>query len=87
MLFEWDPAKAQENLQKHGVSFDEAATAFGDPLAMTIDDPVHKRGGRSLHSARRIAHRAAAGGDSHRSGGYNPHHQRAEGYTARKAHL
>jgi uncharacterized DUF497 family protein len=39
--FEWDPNKAAENLSKHGVSFDEAISVFGDPLAMTIDDPDH----------------------------------------------
>ncbi len=41
MLFEWDPRKAAVNLGKHSVSFDEASTVFGDPLAATIDDPVH----------------------------------------------
>jgi hypothetical protein len=39
--FEWDPAKAARNLSKHGVSFDEASTVFGDPLAGTIVDPLH----------------------------------------------
>jgi uncharacterized protein len=39
--FEWDPTKAAENLNKHGVSFDEALSVFGDPLATTIDDPDH----------------------------------------------
>lgn len=39
MEFEWDPDKAAENEQKHGVSFAEAATAFGDPLSVTISDP------------------------------------------------
>jgi hypothetical protein len=34
--FEWDPAKAARNLAKHGVSFDEASTVFGDPPAGTI---------------------------------------------------
>lgn len=43
MLFEWDPAKARDNLAKHGVSFEEAATAFGDPFAITIDDPEHSQ--------------------------------------------
>jgi uncharacterized DUF497 family protein len=37
--FEWDPAKAQSNLRKHGVSFVEAATVFWDPLAATTIDP------------------------------------------------
>ena len=41
MLFEWDPKKAAANLEKHGVSFDEASTVFGDPLAITIPDPDH----------------------------------------------
>ncbi len=41
MEFEWDPSKAAENLKKHGVSFDEAATVFGDSLALTFADPDH----------------------------------------------
>ena len=41
MQFEWDPAKAARNLIKHGVSFDEASTVFGDSLAVTIPDPDH----------------------------------------------
>jgi len=41
MEFEWDPDKAARNLAKHGVSFDEAARVFGDPLAMTYFDPDH----------------------------------------------
>ena len=43
MQLEWDPEKALQNLAKHGVSFDEAATVFGDPLAVTIDDPDHSQ--------------------------------------------
>jgi uncharacterized DUF497 family protein len=39
--FEWDPAKAKQNLLKHRVSFSEAATVFGDPLALTFADPDH----------------------------------------------
>lgn len=41
MQFQWHPEKAQKNFTKHGVSFDEAATVFADPLAVTIDDPDH----------------------------------------------
>ena len=40
-LFEWDQAKAIANLRKHGVSFDEATEAFGDPLSLTMPDPNH----------------------------------------------
>ncbi|MCH8042948.1 MAG: BrnT family toxin [Planctomycetes bacterium] len=39
--FEWDPDKAESNFRKHGVSFHEAATAFGDPLSITFYDPDH----------------------------------------------
>lgn len=41
MRFEWDEGKAAANLGKHGVSFDEAMTVFGDPLSDTFDDPDH----------------------------------------------
>ena len=44
MKFEWDLTKAQENLLSHGISFDEATTVFGDPLAGTISDPDHSEG-------------------------------------------
>jgi uncharacterized DUF497 family protein len=46
--FEWDAQKAAENLAKHGVSFDEASTVFGAPLAGTILDPRHSSGERSI---------------------------------------
>ena len=39
--FEWDIDKAESNLQKHEVSFEEAATVFFDPLSLTIPDPLH----------------------------------------------
>ena len=39
--FEWDPEKAVANLRKHGVSFEEATTVFGDPMAMNMPDPDH----------------------------------------------
>ncbi len=42
--FEWDPAKASANLRKHGISFEEAQTAFFDDLALIIDDPGHSEG-------------------------------------------
>lgn len=44
MQWQWDPNKANLNIQKHGVSFEEAVTVFGDPLAVTIDDPDHSIG-------------------------------------------
>jgi hypothetical protein len=39
--FEWDPGKARQNRRKHRISFQEAATVFGDPLAVTFPDPDH----------------------------------------------
>jgi hypothetical protein len=39
--FEWDPSKAASNLAKHRVSFEDAATVFGDPLALIVSDPRH----------------------------------------------
>ena len=41
--FEWDKEKARENAKKHGVTFEEAATVFGDPLARIHDDPDHSQ--------------------------------------------
>lgn len=41
MELEWDEGKNAANIQKHGVSFEEAATVFGDPLSDTFDDPDH----------------------------------------------
>jgi uncharacterized DUF497 family protein len=43
MDFEWDDQKSARNLAKHDVSFYEAATVFGDPLAMTYYDPDHSQ--------------------------------------------
>jgi uncharacterized DUF497 family protein len=39
--FEWDPRKAQDNRDKHGITFDEAATVFKDSKALSIFDPDH----------------------------------------------
>jgi hypothetical protein len=42
--FEWDARKAAANLRKHRVSFEEAATVFGDYLSTTVNDPFHSAG-------------------------------------------
>lgn len=39
--FEWDERKAKSNLRKHGVTFDEAISCFGDPHALMADDDDH----------------------------------------------
>ena len=41
LRFGWDPAKARVNFRKHGVSFEEAQTAFADDRAVLVPDPVH----------------------------------------------
>lgn len=41
LKFEWDPAKALENEQKHGIGFAEATEVFGDDHSSAIDDPDH----------------------------------------------
>jgi hypothetical protein len=46
-IFEWDWKKAESNARKHGVTFDEASTVFGDPLGLLMPDPDH-----SLHEER-----------------------------------
>lgn len=48
MEYDWDQEKAQTNLKKHGISFQEAASVFGDPLALTFNDPDHSIGERRL---------------------------------------
>jgi uncharacterized DUF497 family protein len=39
---EWDTGKAEKNLRKHAVSFEEAQAVFADPLSVTVDDPDHQ---------------------------------------------
>ena len=41
LIFEWDEAKAKENLKKHGVSFEEGKTIFNDSLLLTFPDIEH----------------------------------------------
>ncbi len=43
LLFEWDLNKASGNVKKHGITFDEASTAFQDPISITISDPAHSK--------------------------------------------
>jgi uncharacterized protein len=43
LRFEWDTNKARRNLAKHGISFEESSTVFGDPRSLTILDAVHSK--------------------------------------------
>jgi uncharacterized DUF497 family protein len=48
LKFEWNNKKFQENFKKHRISFEEACTVFGDPLSLTIADPLHSLGEKRL---------------------------------------
>lgn len=48
MDFDWDPDKAADNVTKHGMTFEEAASIFSDPLAITFPDPDHSTGEERL---------------------------------------
>ena len=57
LIFEWDDKKAETNLRKHSISFEEASTVFADDLSITIEDPQHSQNenryiliGQSIHS-------------------------------------
>lgn len=41
--FEWDEEKAEINIKKHKVGFEEAKSVFGDPFSITVDDPDHSK--------------------------------------------
>jgi uncharacterized protein len=45
MKFEWDEEKAHRNILKHGISFDQAITAFDDPFALIAPDEKHSGAG------------------------------------------
>jgi len=60
--FEWDVGKAASNLEKHGVSFAEAMTIFGDPLEVMTPDPDHSEGELPFVSVGRSERGRGAGG-------------------------
>jgi len=85
--FEWDANKAKSNSGKHGISFEEAATIFGDSSSLTIPDPVHSE----------LEERFITLGSSHRGkllvvvhterGDKYPHYQRASREQTRTTQL
>jgi uncharacterized DUF497 family protein len=86
MKFDWDAQKAETNLGKHGVSFDEESTVFQDGFSLTGRDPDHYSGNQIRH-LRTIVRLTSAGCVAHRTGQQNPHHQRLEGYEAGKENI
>jgi uncharacterized DUF497 family protein len=79
--FEWDDDKAASNLTKHGVSFDEAVTVFGDAVALTFADSDHSGGGSQSHFWT-VERRTVARCCSHRKKERHSHHQRPKGDTS-----
>ncbi len=67
--FEWDDDKAKKNLKKHGVSFEEASSVFGDPLALTIPDPLHSEEEDRFVTLGPVSSPSAAGSGFHGPGG------------------
>ena len=61
MEFDSDPVKAAINLKKHKVSFEEAASVFGDPVAYTFADPDHSLGRGTLAYVWLVVHGATSG--------------------------
>src|SRR5690349_18136241 len=57
--FKWDPEKARANLRKHGVSFDEATTVFGDPPRDHHQGPAAFAAGGPIGAPRRFTTCAA----------------------------
>jgi uncharacterized DUF497 family protein len=83
MQFEWDRRKAQQNLRKHRVSFDEAVTVFYDPLSATVDDPDHSVGEHRLITIG-YSSRDRLLVVSHTARSCRTHHQREASYRAGK---
>ena len=53
----WNPAKARGNAAKHGITFEEAATVFADPLSLTVRDDAHSRPGEERFATIGMSHR------------------------------
>ncbi len=85
MRFSWDPSKARANVRKHGVTFEEAATVFADPLALIVDDTVHAD--RSLIIGESIVQRILVAVFVEITDDEIPPHQCAPRYETRKEEL
>ena len=79
--FEWDPEKNAANIQKHGLSFEEAASIFSGPVLTGLDENFRGVQGKELRSVGRIGRRLRR---SHRSEWKASHHQRPQGNAERK---
>ena len=57
MSYEWDPAKARANLEKHGIHFADAVTVLEDDLALSLRDPFSYNEDRMITLGRDAAGR------------------------------
>jgi len=80
LTFEWDSRKARTNIYKHRVRFEDAAGVFGDPLSLTIPDPLHSQAEERFVTIGRTPIGKIVGC---RSEGQYPHYQRATRQPAR----
>ena len=87
LKFVWDEAKAAANLAKHGVLFEEAAIVFGDPMALTFDDPDHSIGERPFPDIRQVGAKPGAVGGKCGARPHRQNHQRTQGYETRAGYL
>jgi uncharacterized DUF497 family protein len=85
--FECDPKKAASNLKDHGVSFDEAATVFGDILAMNMPDPDHSAGEQRFLVLGMSGGFKAGGRLVRRTAATDTDHQRPAGHGPREAEI
>jgi uncharacterized DUF497 family protein len=65
MEFEADPVKAAQNFKKHKVSFEEAASIFGDSMELTFTDPDHYYWRDALADVRNVRQGASSCSDLH----------------------
>ncbi len=86
MKFEWDPRKAKLNFRKHRVSFEEATTAFRDPLSATAPDPDHSYS-ESICNIWSLDQEKTTYHLSHRTRRIDPYHQRQTGHEGREKNL
>lgn len=74
MEFEWDQHKAEANISKHGVSFHEAGTVFGDNFAITYPDPDQLDWRATFYYIWFFKHEPPIRRFSYRTRGYDPNH-------------
>jgi len=79
--FEWDDQKAASNLSKHGVSFDEAVSVFGDGQALTFSDTDHSEFEDRSRTYGISNNSRLLVGRPHRTSKRHTNHQRQKGNT------